>query len=60
MNKIADYAEVFEGEDELFYVHTKSNNGQVITSSEGYLNHQDAYDVALDTGLPIKKKENDG
>lgn len=53
-DKVADRAEVFEGEGGLWYVRTKSNNGQTIMTSEGYQTVSHALKVALDTGLPYK------
>jgi len=60
--RIADRAEVFQGEDEKFYVRTVSTNGEGIMTSEGYNTKSYAEQVAKDTGLPvviITKKEND-
>jgi uncharacterized protein YegP (UPF0339 family) len=55
--KIVDHTEVFRGTDGLWYVHGKSDNGQVIWTSEGYVDKQWANNVALDTGLPMKSGE---
>jgi uncharacterized protein YegP (UPF0339 family) len=58
-DRIQDYAEVIAGSDGKFYVHTKSENGQVILTSEGYDNEAYAHQVADDTGLPVKEANDD-
>ena len=53
--KLADKAEVFQGEDDKWYVRTKSaGNDEIILRSDGYENQAHALRVATDTGLPVE------
>ncbi len=38
----ADYAQVFRGQDGLFYFHVRAGNHEVIASSEGYVEKRSA------------------
>lgn len=56
--KIADRAEVYQSaEDELWYVRTVSDNGEIIMHTEGYASRGHAMSVAGDTGLPVEEVE---
>lgn len=53
-NTIVDYAELFKGKDGLWYVRTKSNNGQTIMTSEGYKNRGYAMSLACESASRVK------
>lgn len=57
--KIADKAQVFQGDDGKWYVRTRSEeNNQTIMTSEGYNDRDWAHAVAEDTGLPVEEVTN--
>ncbi len=53
--RIVDYAEIFPGGAELWYVRLKSDNGETIMTSEGYNNHAWAKKIAEDFGVNVRQ-----
>ena len=51
---IIDYAEVWKGEDGLWYLRTKSDNGATIMWSEGYENMGYALNLAAEAAPAVK------
>lgn len=53
--KIADFYDIFQGHDKLWYVRLVSNNGETIFTSEGYAHESHAAKIAADIGLPPRE-----
>lgn len=43
-----DFVRVFQGADDQWYYESKSANGQVLSTSEGYTRRTDAVEAAFD------------
>ena len=52
--RIVDYVEILQDENGKFRVRAKSNNGEIIWTSEQYDNLGWAQQVALDSGKPVR------
>lgn len=56
---IVDYVQIVEDENGQFRVRARSNNGEIVWTSEQYDNKEWALAVALDSGKPLKQDEDD-
>lgn len=54
---IVDYVEIVQDENGQYRVRGKSDNGEIIWTSEQYGSHEWALQIAADTGKPVKEED---
>ena len=54
-DKIVDYVQIVEDANGQFRVRARSNNGDIIWTTEQYGDHDWAVSVARDSGKPLKE-----
>lgn len=59
-SRIVDYVQIVVDENGQYRVRARSNNGDIIWTTEQYGDHSWALAVAIDSGKPLKQEEGDG
>lgn len=59
-SRIVDYVQIVVDENGQYRVRARSNNGDIIWTTEQYGDHDWALAVAIDSGKPLKQEEGDG